>query len=257
MAVFDIVILSIIAVLAIIGYFQGLVREIAQVLGMIVGVLLAGKFAVSLAAGMPPAGWSLILKTPIAAVLILTVTYIFFFLIGFFIRKIIMRGPLKLMDRMLGMTLGIIKGAVLVIIILSIMLVSPAKGKVDDWAKNSPVTRTVVEFTKPLVEDYYKDFEKVVAEKIKDLGPSAGVMTANAQVEILKLIKDLGGKTNPQEITEKMKDLTPEAREYLEDIVKKTRDGAKDASSTADLSWFSKQLPMDEIAKALGLDKKK
>ena len=256
MAVVDIVILSIIAVLAIIGYFQGLVREIAQVLGMIVGVLLAGKFAVSLAAGMPPDGWSLILKTPIAAVLILTVTYIVFFLIGFFIRKIIMRGPLKLMDRMLGMTLGIIKGSVLVFVILSILLVSPAKGKVDEWAKDSPVTRTIVKFTKPLVEDYYKDFEKVVSEKIKDIAPSTGAMTANAQVEILKLIKDLGGKTSSQDVTEKLKDLTPEARAYLEDIVKKTRDGAKDAGDSADLSWFSKQLPMDEISKALGLDKK-
>lgn len=252
MAVVDIVILSIIAVLAIIGYFQGLVREIAQVLGMIVGVLLAGKFAVSLAAGMPPAGWSLIIKTPIAAILILTVTYIFFYFIGFFIRKIIMRGPLKLMDRMLGMTLGIIKGAVLVLVVISILLVSPAKGKVDEWSKNSPVTRTVVGFTKPLVEDYYKDFEKVISEKIKDIAPSSGVMTANAQVEILKLVKELGGKTSSQDITEKLEDLTPEARKYLEDMVKKTRDGAKDA----DLSWFSKQLPMDEVSKALGLDKK-
>lgn len=254
MAVLDIVILTIIAVLAIMGYFQGLIREIAQVLGMIVGVVLAVKFAVTLAASIPPSGWSLVVKTPIAAVLILIATYLVFFLIGFIVRKILIHGPLKLMDRTLGMLLGIIKGVILVVIIIAVMLVSPAKGKVDQWTKNSPVARAVVEFTKPLVEEYYEEFEDAISKKIKSIVPKTDKWKANTQQEIVKLFKDLSGKKNQEEIKEHIKNLSPEARDYLKDLVEKARDGAKESSSSVDFSWLSKQIPIDEVAKALGLD---
>ena len=256
MAVLDIVILSIVAVLAIIGLIQGLIRELAQVLGMIVGALLAAKFAVPIAAGMPPAGWSLILKTPIAAILILAVTYVVFYLIGFFIRKLVMRGPLKTMDRLLGMTLGIIKGAVLITIAPIIVIVSPLKANVDGWTKDAPVARKIVELAKPLIENYQEDIENAVSSKVKGLAAKTGSMKGTAQLEIEKMAKDLGERSNPEDITNMLKELTPEARSFLEDLVEKTRDGAKDIGSSVDVSKLTDQLPMDDVAKALGKEEK-
>ncbi|MBC8466151.1 CvpA family protein, partial [bacterium] len=63
----DIVFLIIIGVLILFGYLRGLVRELSEIFGIVIGIFLAMKFSAIVGQMIMPADWSHAIKTPVAA----------------------------------------------------------------------------------------------------------------------------------------------------------------------------------------------
>jgi membrane protein required for colicin V production len=114
----DVVILVILAVSAISGLRVGLIKVLFTVVGIIVGIVLAGHFADDFAGVLTfiPDGWAHIA----AFVIILVVVLIISGVLAAFLSKLISLVLLGWVNRLAGAVLGLIVGAFFMAAILSI-----------------------------------------------------------------------------------------------------------------------------------------
>ena len=116
----DIVIIVVAVLLGIAGLRQGIIKTVFGIAGLIVGIVLAGRYYDELAALIFPTGatWANIA----AFIIILLATLIVANVIGWFVAKLVHLVLLGWLDRLVGCVLGVIIGVLLCAAILAIVV---------------------------------------------------------------------------------------------------------------------------------------
>ena len=134
---FDWVILAVFIVSTLVGMMRGFVKEALSITSWIVSIWLAITY--SSAAGDFIASYvsipASIFRTTAGFVLIFVGTLFVFSLANYLISKVLVRGPIKSTDRVLGLGFGALRAAAVVVLILII-----ARGmgmESSDWWQNS------------------------------------------------------------------------------------------------------------------------
>jgi membrane protein required for colicin V production len=168
MTVYDIVILAVIGFFAIWGLWRGIIREVFDVTGLVVGILAARHFAPMLGAKIPPKAVALPTKTIILSVIILILVWLIIRIIGALIRKVVCHGPVKPLDRLGGFLVGIIKGALLILALAILVAITPLGDILSAPNKNSPVLSVTMRIARPLAERYRKALGSSLTKNIND-----------------------------------------------------------------------------------------
>ena len=115
----DVVIIVLALIGAYVGWKQGLIRTLFSVVGLIVGVVLAGQWSDSLADKLSPGGaqWASIVAFALIVIVVLIVANIIGGIVKRFI-KFMMMGWLDLLG---GIVLGLCVGALMIAAILTIV----------------------------------------------------------------------------------------------------------------------------------------
>jgi len=248
MALFDIVIIFIVALLGIIGYIRGFIREIAELAGFIVGIILAIKFAMPLGSVLPPESWPLIIKTPLAAIVILIATIATFYIASIFIRKALIHGPMKFINRIMGAAFGALKGLVIIVIALLLLLMSPYSNKIDKWTESSPIAEALISIIEPTLNRYRGTITNIVSAKIFEfqLKDRSKPVSSKTQSEVSELVNKLSDAKTVQQQRNYIRKLSPEARRFLRDLARESREHVKD-NKVSDQRWLSEQIPLDLV----------
>jgi len=142
---FDLVIMAIILLSIVISFFRGFLREAISLITWITGVLVALKFAPHASNLLPSFIHSTMLRFLIAFVALFLAVFILGFIVNFIIKRLIDMTGLSIVDRVVGIFFGSVRGLIAVGAILMFISVSPMQKA--EWAKNSQLAP---EFT-PLV----------------------------------------------------------------------------------------------------------
>jgi len=129
---FDIVIIAVILLSAVIGLFRGLVREILSLLGWIVAIWVAWVFAPRLAGLFAGFISSTEVQQAAAFILLFLVILVLIAILAHYISKVISASALKTTDRSLGMLFGALRG-VLLVALVAILLQTTFLAKEQWW----------------------------------------------------------------------------------------------------------------------------
>ncbi len=159
MNLLDIAILIIVALMTVRGFFRGIVQEAATLLGMIVSFFLAALYYKDLASWLDR-------FLPNHQILLSFFCFVFLFILCIFLFNflaILARGAIRLallgwLDRTLGGLFGLIKGAVIIFVLVTILTVFYPKS--GPLVKNSRFFPSILTFTEKLTS--------LIPYKIKD-----------------------------------------------------------------------------------------
>jgi membrane protein required for colicin V production len=140
----DIVVLAVLAIAAMVGLVKGLVRQVIELVGIVAAFVLATIFA----------GWlaeALRLHTPlpyspslvVAFVLLLIGGIIASHFIALMVQKLIRMTFLGWFDRLCGAALGLVVGAVLASLLVSVTLELPVSGRARGHIRSSQACQFV------------------------------------------------------------------------------------------------------------------
>ena len=180
----DITILVILGLAVIMGFKKGLVQEIVGIVALIVSFFLALKLHPAAAGGlvklfpkMPPH-----LAPTIGFVVMFLAAFGAITLAGWLMHKLIKATPLDLADKLGGMVVGLLKGAVVVSILLLLLTFLPLPKDVNQKLDRSGMVRSmrkvapwVYEHSKslwPKAQELYKEFQQSPEpKKVQDVKP--------------------------------------------------------------------------------------
>jgi len=121
---------------------------------------------------MPPT-WPVFAKVFVAGLAIFVVVWLGMRLIGMILKHLLARGPFRILDRLLGAILAIVKVIAVILILIIIIQATPWGENLEDWVYGSPFITMFIEKANPYIEDYSKklnkSFDKNVKKKIKDV----------------------------------------------------------------------------------------
>ncbi len=123
MSTLDLILIGIISIFSVYGFFSGLIASLFSLIGVIGGGYFALKFY-GIFADKIPLGNPLIKN--IAAFILIFIVFFFAVKIIAYILKKILFGPIKLLDKLAGLLLGFAEG-----FILSFIVVETPVGKVS------------------------------------------------------------------------------------------------------------------------------
>ncbi len=186
----DIIFCVILAFLGLRGIFRGLIKEIASILGLILGFVLANMFHAELAPLLvrPLGGEGLANLAAYLGIFLGTVAVVF--LLASLIRKILKLIMLGWLDGILGGLLGLFKGALLCsIIVLALTAFLPSKAEILTTSQVVPyvnVFNTMLSDALPKdMRDQFLDrsrelqreWERKLKEKLKEIKENNGAKT--------------------------------------------------------------------------------
>ena len=173
----DIIILILLGLAVGMGFKKGLVQEIVGIVALIVSFFLALKLHPAAANGLvkmfkeipphlaPTIGFAVMFLAAFGAIT----------LAGWLLSKLIKASPLDLADKLGGMVIGLLKGAVVISILLLLLTFLPLPKDVNQKLDRSGMIRSmrkvapwVYEKTKglwPKAREMYKEFEKTPEPK--------------------------------------------------------------------------------------------
>lgn len=132
----DIILVAIVFISMLFGAIRGFLRESVALLGWLVGLWLAWRYAPELEPYLGGALAGTELQVWVARLILLFAAVIAAWLIGSLLGYIVQRSGLTLgLDRMLGAVFGIVRGAV--IVGFAVMLADAAQLRGEDWWKSS------------------------------------------------------------------------------------------------------------------------
>jgi membrane protein required for colicin V production len=132
----DIILVAIVFISMLFGAIRGFLRESIALLGWLVGLWLAWRYAPELEPYLGGALAGTELQVWVARLILLFAAVIAAWLIGSLLGYIVQRSGLTLgLDRMLGAVFGIVRGAV--IVGFAVMLADAAQLRGEDWWKSS------------------------------------------------------------------------------------------------------------------------
>jgi membrane protein required for colicin V production len=131
---FDLAIVAVVALSALLAFARGIVRSLIGLMAWVVGFIAAIAFAPSLAAVFPATDYPL-LPHAIAFVVVFVLVLVAGALVAWPLRVVIHKAGLGFVDRGLGFAFGVARGLVLVLafVLLAGMSAMPAR----DWWQNS------------------------------------------------------------------------------------------------------------------------
>jgi len=180
----DIVVLVLLALAVFLGFRKGLVQEVvglAALAAAFVAAVLFHKTAAAWLRGLIPAVPQNMAPTAAFIACFLAV-FLAITIAGWLLSKIIKATPLDLADKLGGMAVGLIKGALVLSIILLLLAMIPLPKEVADRMDRSAAIRSmrkvapwVYQHSKglwPKAQELYKDFRKQPEpKKVEQLEP--------------------------------------------------------------------------------------
>ncbi len=253
MSMIDIVALALVGGLFIIGFLRGIIRELADLAGLILGYLLAIKFSIQLAGALPIPGAPLMLKGLIASAIIVIVTWLLVRLVASAFKKIVMSGPAKIMDKVFGGLLGAAKGFLILIILLILMLLAGPDDLIKAVSVESEYVSVLVIKIRPGVEKYRDLIIRKISGQVIEFLPNTGQkMTNEVRDEIAGLISNFHGDLSEMEQKEMINNLSPEAKRSLHilgNMVKESEGAGRlsDRRLPTDLKWLTERETFKKI----------
>jgi membrane protein required for colicin V production len=181
----DIVVIALLALAVGIGFKKGLVQEIVGIIALVVSFFFALLFHPAAAGGLqrifpgiPPH-----VVPTIAFVALFMAAFGIITLAGWLLSKIIKATPLDFADKLGGMLVGLLKGALVISILLLLLALVPLPKDVSERMDRSAAIRSirkvapwVYQNTKglwPKAQELYKDWQKTPEpKKVQDVKPS-------------------------------------------------------------------------------------
>lgn len=132
------------------GVWRGVVREVMSVLAWVTGVVLAGRFAPELARSLPLSGD--LLPQAVAWVLILLLVLILAGLLARLLKQLLSVAGLGLVDRLFGGMFGLVRGAMLLMLLVLLIGLTPFK-TYPIWTSSKvlPAVQLLLEIVKPVL----------------------------------------------------------------------------------------------------------
>ena len=159
----DIILVAIVFISMLFGAIRGFLRESVALLGWLVGLWLAWRYAPMLEPYLGGALAGTELQVWIARLILLLATVIAAWVIGSLLGYLVQRSGLTLgLDRLLGAVFGIVRGAV--IVGFAVMLADAAQLRGEDWWKSSkliPVGEEMASILRGYVETGRRVIEDV------------------------------------------------------------------------------------------------
>ncbi|HAD82323.1 MAG: hypothetical protein A2509_09295 [Candidatus Edwardsbacteria bacterium RIFOXYD12_FULL_50_11] len=173
----DIIILILLALAVGIGFKKGLVQEIVGILALVVAFFLALKLHPAAAGGLqkmfkgiPPH-----LAPTIGFVVMFLAAFLAITIAGWLLSKIIKATPLDFADKIGGMAIGLVKGALIISVILLLLALAPLPREFNHKLDRSGMIRSirkvapwVYEKTKglwPKAQEFYQEWQKTPEPK--------------------------------------------------------------------------------------------
>ncbi|MBM3325642.1 MAG: CvpA family protein [Calditrichaeota bacterium] len=166
MTVYDLIIVFVILGFAIAGYFKGFICEVFEIAGVIIGIFAGRSFSPALA-NLLPAKAPLFIRLPICAVFIAVVAFFMVKIIGWLIQKILVHGPLKILNRLGGIAMGFIQGGLVIAFILMLVAMTPFYAKLENARPGAPVLDYSIIISKPIIKRYQSILSKSAAAQAK------------------------------------------------------------------------------------------
>lgn len=144
MHIFRIVILAVLVWFFIIGVKRGLIRQVLEVVGIIVAFLTAFYFAHALAEWIEvktAADYRLSLAMAALAIFIGIIIGVHF--VGVGLKKLFGLTIMGVFDRVAGGLFGVLKGVLIISLVLSVMMILPVPDDVKDELREDPVTGAI------------------------------------------------------------------------------------------------------------------
>ena len=169
MSMFDAIIIGITLILAIKGYFNGIIKELGGLIGIIGGFFLASKFYHQAGVYINENLLEIPNKSAVDLIGFISVFVGFWVVvvfIGFLISKILKASALGGLDRLLGFLFGGAKFFLLISIIISLLWqVAFIRNKLEEFSKESIVMPILIETGKKIINltpDEIKNLSKNV-----------------------------------------------------------------------------------------------
>ncbi|AZV46582.1 colicin V production protein [Nautilia sp. PV-1] len=165
MSIFDGIIIAITLILAIKGYFNGIIKEVAGLIGIIGGLFLASKFFHQTGIYINDHLFNIPNKSAVDLVGFIVVFVGFWVLavfVGFLLGKILKLSALGVLDRILGFIFSGAKFFLLVSIIIAMLWqVAFIREKMKNVTKNSFLFPVLVKIGKKIINITPQDLEKL------------------------------------------------------------------------------------------------
>ena len=110
-----------------VGAWRGLVVEVLSLLSWLVAFVLAQWFAPDVAAHLPLAGASEVLRYGVGFVLVFVATLFAGALLGFLVSKLLAAAGMGAINRLLGALFGLLRGVVLILVAALLVGMTPFK----------------------------------------------------------------------------------------------------------------------------------
>jgi len=136
------------------GFFRGLIVEVLSIVGLVGGLYLAGRFYPALqswgmAIGVPSA-----IARIIAYILILCLVSGAAAWLGSVLTKAAKRLFMGWLNRLAGAIFGFIEGALIIIILLIVISLTPWKNKVEVWRKEAKTVKILLRAADPFIKQF-------------------------------------------------------------------------------------------------------
>jgi membrane protein required for colicin V production len=144
MQIFRIVILAFLAWFFIVGVKRGLIRQVLEVVGIIVAFLAAFYFAHNLAGWIEvrtSADYRVSLSLAALAIFIGIIIGVHF--VGLGLKKIFGLTIMGVFDRVAGGLFGALKGVLIISLVLSVIMILPVPDDIKDELREDPVTGAI------------------------------------------------------------------------------------------------------------------
>jgi membrane protein required for colicin V production len=128
MAVIDIVVLVLLLLFVLLGAVKGIVRDIAMLIGVVAGVYLAWRYGIQVKLWLEPHLHQARLSLFLGHALVFLAVVVAAGLLGLLLSKLLNVTPLGWLDRFLGACVGLVKGAALVWVLVTVTLAFKPEG---------------------------------------------------------------------------------------------------------------------------------
>lgn len=179
--VLDIIFIGILVISIVVGLIRGAIREILSLVGLFLSVYLAFKFSDFLAKNYVSRIFESEHISYITSFILIVVGTIFAIaLVNLLISQLLKASGLSWFDRLLGLVFGLLRGAVICVIIVTVLGLLPSVTKSNWWLQSSlaPIFKEVasfgVEYMPESIGKYFDSGKAVVNDQIETIKQSIG-----------------------------------------------------------------------------------
>ena len=158
----DWIILVLLGLSTLLGALRGVVKESFAIVGWIAGAMLAVRYAGELADYIPLSSAGVIIRTIIAAILIVVVSVIAVGLVGSILRKLLEIAALSMEDRALGAVFGFVRGVVIVCVCVFVFGLSTQLTSSVLWRQSALIgpAESVIEWSLPYLPQWVQSMRQ-------------------------------------------------------------------------------------------------
>ena len=150
----DLILLAVLLLSMLIGVWRGLVVEVLSVLGWIAAFVVAQMFATTVGQWLPMQGDVPQLRYAAGFALVFIGALMASSLLAWLVKKMLASVGLSGLDRLLGAAFGLVRGAIILLAVATVVLMTPMKTNAS-WQQSigAGVLSTVLKGLKPVLPD--------------------------------------------------------------------------------------------------------